>query len=100
MKCHPVFHISLLEPTASNWLQGQKQPTPPPIIVDNNVEFEVEEILDSKKVHKNLKYLVKWVGYDQTTWEPAEFLKNSPELVYYFHKKSLKKPRPNYLPTP
>ena len=50
MKCHPVFHISLLEPATSNPLAGQKQPAPPPIIVDNNVEFEIEEILDSKLV--------------------------------------------------
>ena len=42
MKCHPVFHVSLLEPAASNPLAGQKQPAPPPIIVDDNVEFEVE----------------------------------------------------------
>ena len=39
MKGHPVFHVSLFEPTASNPLQEQKQPTPPPVIVDNNVEF-------------------------------------------------------------
>ena len=50
MKCHPVFHISLLEPATSNPLAGQKPPAPPPIIVDNNVEFEIEEILDSKLV--------------------------------------------------
>ena len=50
MKCHPVFHVILLEPAVNNPLAGQKQPAPPPIIVDDNVEFEVEEILDSKLV--------------------------------------------------
>ena len=50
MKCHPIFYVSLLEPTASNPLQGQKQPTLPSVIVNNNVEFEAEEILDLKKV--------------------------------------------------
>jgi len=98
MKCHPVFHVSLLEPAASNPLQGQKQPAPPPIIVDDNIEFEVEEILDSKLVRKSLKYLVRWVGYQELTWEPVELLKNSPELVYYFHKKYPHKPKPDYLP--
>ena len=39
MKCHPVFHVSLLEPAANNPLAGQKQPAPPPTIVDDNVEF-------------------------------------------------------------
>ena len=50
MKCHPVFHVSPHEPAASNPLAGQKQPAPPPIIVDDNVAFEVEGILDSKLV--------------------------------------------------
>ena len=98
MKCHPVFHVSLLEPAANNPLVGQKQPVPPAIIVNNNVEFEVEEILHSKLVRKTLKYLVRWVGYDEITWEPAELVKNSPELVHYFHRKYPTKPKPDYLP--
>ena len=52
MKCHPVFHVSLLEPAASNPHAEQKQPAPPLIIVNDNVELEVEEILDSKLVRK------------------------------------------------
>ena len=34
MKCHSVFHVSLLEPTASDPLEGQKRHPQPPIIVD------------------------------------------------------------------
>ena len=98
MKWHPVFHLCLLEPPASNPLAGQKQPAPPPIIVDDNVELEVEEIVDSKLVRKTLKYLVRWVGYDELTWEPAELLQNSPELVSYFHRKYPTKPKPDSLP--
>ena len=30
MKCHPVFHVSLLEPAANTPLAGQKHPAPPP----------------------------------------------------------------------
>ena len=92
MKSHPVFHVSLLEPATSDPLKGQKQPPPPPIIVDSdsedNNEWEVEEILDSKLVRKTLKYLVRWVGYDELIWEPADLLKNSYP----------KKPKPDYLP--
>ena len=98
MKCHPVFHVSLLEPTASDPLEGQKRPPPPPVIVDEEVEYEVAEILDTKGKGKNLKYHVRWVGYDITTWEPADLLKNSPVLVRQFHKKYPKKPQPDFLP--
>ena len=97
-KCHPVFHVTLLEPAANNPLVGQKQPAPPAIIVDDNIEFEVEEILDSKLTRKTIKYLVHWVGYDELTWEPAELLKNSPEFVHSFHRKYPTKPKPDYLP--
>ena len=98
MKCHPVLHVSLLKQAASNPLAGQKQPATHPIIVEDNVEFEVEEIFDSKFIRKTLKYLVRWVGYDELTWEPAELLKNSLELVHYFHRKYPTKPKHNYLP--
>ena len=97
MKCHPVLHVSLLEPAASNPLAGQKHPAPPPIIIDDNFESEVEKILDSKLERKTLKYLVRWVGYDELTWEPVQLLKNSPKLVHYFHRKYPTKPKPNYL---
>ena len=44
----------------------------PLIIVDEKVEYEVAEILYTKGKGKNLKYHVQWVGYDITTWEPAD----------------------------
>ena len=97
MKSHPVYHVSLLEPVASDPLFCQKQPPSPLIIVDENPEWEVEEILDSKLVRKTLKYLVRWVSYDEITSEPAELLKNSRTLVWYFHIKYLNKPKLDYL---
>ena len=72
MKSYPVFHVSPLEPAVNNPLVGQKQPIPPPIIIEDIVEFEVAEILDSKLVRKTLKYLVRCIGYVELTWEPAE----------------------------
>ena len=98
MRSYPVYHVSLLEPAASDPLVGQKQPPPPPIIVDENSEWEVEEILDSKLVRKTLKYLVRWAGYDEITWEPAELLRNSPTLVRYFHRKYPNIRKADFLP--
>ena len=38
---------------------------PPPDLVDNAEEYEVEKILDSRKFGRGckLQYLVKWKGY-------------------------------------
>ena len=81
MKCHPVFHVSLLEPTVSNPLKGQKCRPPSPMVIDNEQEYEAEEVVDSKLVWKKLYYLVRLVGHDHATWEPANYLKNSHMLV-------------------
>ena len=59
MKVHPVFHVSLLEPAASDPLPGQLQPPPPPVIIDGEPEWEVDEIVDSKFMGKTLRYLVR-----------------------------------------
>jgi hypothetical protein len=67
VKLHPVFHISLLEPTTNTEpIPGHNQPPPPPVIVDDHQEWEVEEILDSRRYRKQLQYRVKWIGYPDT----------------------------------
>ena len=54
---HLVFYISLLELVLANVpLQSMTE-------WDENDEFEVEEILDSKQLDDRIKYLVKWKGY-------------------------------------
>ena len=100
MKIHPVFHISLLEPVAQNPLRGQTQPPPPPIIVDNEEEWEISEILDSRRRYRRLQYLVKWTGYDHPTWEPIEDLENAPDHIRQFHENYPDKPRPLRIPEP
>jgi len=47
MQVHPVFHVSLLEPTAQDPLLGQRQPLPPPVEIDGKQEWLVDSILDS-----------------------------------------------------
>ena len=75
MKCYPVFHVSLLQPTVSNPLKGQKRPPTSHIVVNDKQEYEAEDVVDSKLVHKKLYYLIWCVGHDYATWEPANYLK-------------------------
>ncbi|KNZ61980.1 uncharacterized protein VP01_13295g1, partial [Puccinia sorghi] len=43
-----------------------------------------------------LQYLVEWAGHqsdkDRTSWEPANHLRNSPNLVQDFHSAYIHKP--------
>jgi hypothetical protein len=51
MKIHDVFHVSLLEPYRPSEIPGRVPPLPPPILLasSDEPEYEVEEILDSRR---------------------------------------------------
>jgi len=60
---HPVFNIVKLTPAPDNPIPGRKLTDhPPPIIIDGELEWEVEEILDSHWHRRRFQYLVKWKG--------------------------------------
>ncbi|MBW0555408.1 hypothetical protein O181_095123 [Austropuccinia psidii MF-1] len=96
---HPVFHVSLLEPVKQSNIPNQYQLPPPLVIVEEQEEWEVAQVLDSKLKRGTLWYLVEWKGFNEdperTTWEPASSLTNSPDLVKDFHILYLDKPGPN-----
>lgn len=95
MKCHPVFHVSLLDPASSDPYPGQIEPPPPPIIIEDEEEWVVEKIEDSRMFGrwKKLQYLVKWKGYPDVTWEPAEDI-NGLAAIDQFHETYPEKPGP------
>ena len=47
-KIHDIFHTSLLSPYCSTEAHGPSFPEPPPNIIDNEEEYEVEAILSHK----------------------------------------------------
>ena len=97
---HPVFHMSQLETSLQSSIPNRVQPPPPPIEVDREVEYKVEEILDSKinrrRRHCQLLYLVHWAGYagtdEEMSWLLATELDHALELVKDFHHKYPGKP--------
>ena len=44
-------------------VEEQKKIPPPPVKIDGEKEYEVEEILDRQERRGKTKYLVKWKGY-------------------------------------
>ena len=81
---HRTFPVSLLHTTADDPLLGQVNPPPLPVIVEGKEEWEVEEILDSRRTRERLQYLVKWRGFTDPTWEPEKNLIEV-EVVDIYH---------------
>jgi hypothetical protein len=90
MRCHAVFHVSLLKPFKTG--PGRIQPPPPPLEVDADYEFEVEQLLDHRpsrwgqRSHSKCDYFVKWLGYgaEHNTWEPEGNLSNCQALIQQY----------------
>ena len=66
---------------------GQKAEAPPPEEIDGELEYHVEEVLDSRLRHGQLQYLVKWQGYteENNTWEPTMNLEHATAVIAAFH---------------
>jgi hypothetical protein len=85
---HDVFHTSLLRPAASNPFPSQATDNyqPPAELVDDHGtdEYRVDDIIKERTVHRGRghrkQYLVKWTGYRQPTWEPADFMEDTAAL--------------------
>ena len=83
LRIHPVFHSSLLKPAPNIRCR-----TTPPILKDGAWEYEVQKILDSKRVGGRLWYLVSWKGYgsENDSWEPVSNI-HAPGLLRSFHSR-------------
>jgi len=86
---HSVFNIVKLTLAPDDPITGRKtEDHPPPIVIDGEAEWEVEEILDSRWHWRRFQYLIKWKGYGRkhNSWESASEV-STPELTAEFHHK-------------
>ncbi len=62
---HDVFHIDLLTPYQETNIHGSNYSRPAPDLIDNEEEYKVKRILDTRQFGKGCKrqYLIKWKGY-------------------------------------
>ena len=58
------------------------------MVIEGEEEWEVERIMNKRKIRGRDKYLVRWKGCtaEEDTWESKENLKNAMELVEEFEK--------------
>jgi hypothetical protein len=93
----------MLELSTPNSVPNRIQPPPPPVIIDEEPEYKISKILDSKLAKKwacKLLYLVRWSGYEgtnkETSWILANKLGHASEIVSKFHLCYPNKPGPIY----
>ena len=90
----------MLKPVTLNTISDHTQPLLPSIKINEDEEFEILEILDSKIDYWRkckLQYLVYWLGYEdtdkETSWIPTEEVYAS-EAIFDFHSTYPSKPGP------
>ena len=75
---HPTFHDSLLHPYS-----GTPPQAPPPVEIDGQLEYEVDQILQHRSHRGRIQYLVRWKGYkaEDDTWQDESDLENAAQKL-------------------
>jgi len=86
-RLHDVFPIQLLE--AYRRRDDDESLMAMPDLEDPQDEWEVEEVLDRRKIKDTVHYLVKWATWpsEYNSYEPAAHLANAPEAIAAFERK-------------
>ena len=93
MRVHPTFHVSKLKVFNKDdhqLFEREQVIRPPPDIVNEQEEFEVEQIIDKResgsRSRRVVKYLVMWKGYPrwEATWEDAAQLTNAQDKIHEY----------------
>jgi len=85
MRIHPVVNVSWIVKYKEQ-VKGQKKEEVKPVEVEGVEEWEVEKILNKKRMRGVEKYLIRWKRFtaEGDTWERRENLKNAEELIEEF----------------
>ena len=85
MRIHPVVNVSQIV-RYKEQIKGQKKEEGKPVEVEEVEKWEVEKILNKKRMRGVEKYLVQWKGFtlEGDIWEKRENLKNVEELIEEF----------------
>src|SRR5260370_3964666 len=99
---YTIISISIVRPYIPDEIAEHPQPLQPgPVMVDDQEEYEVEEILDSRFRWGKLWYLVKFIGWSHSDnmWLPHVEV-HAPAAVEEFHLQHPDAPYSSPAPTP
>ncbi len=86
LRVHPTFHVSLLKSVSCNASKPNREHNsrPPPDLVHNEPEFEMEAMLKSRQLRgQEQEYLVKWKGYHpiEASWVNEFDMEHAQEAI-------------------
>ncbi len=88
MHVHDVFHSDLLRLVVNDLLSDQKNESFKSIVINDEDEWKIDNILNSRWYQRRVQYRVKWNDYDNDlNWYNAdddEFM-NTQKIVDDFH---------------
>jgi hypothetical protein len=89
MKIHDTFHISLLRSAATDSFIEQIRSSSLSVIVNEEEEYEINDILDSRYHYDKLQYKVAWTDHFlNRAWYSAKNLQNhSKEILNDYHQR-------------
>ncbi len=84
-KIHNVFHVFLLESRKD--LAEKKQTSF--IYVNDEEQWKIEQILNSRKYREKLQYYIKWLNWNDihNEWLNANNMSHASELIAEYHEK-------------
>jgi len=87
VKIHLVVNVSWIKRYVDQ-VNGQRKETPQPMVIEGEEEWEMEKILNKRKVRGKDKFLVQWKGFtvEGDTWESRENLQNAGDLLREFEE--------------
>jgi len=94
MRIHDVFHSELLRSVVDDSLSDQKNESSKSIVINDEDEWKIDDILNSRRYRRRLQYRVKWKSYNNDfNWYNAdddEFM-NAQEMIDDFYIKYSRK---------
>ena len=85
MRIHPVVNVSQIV-RYKEQIKGQKKEEGKPIEIEGVKEWEIEKILNKRKIREVDRYLVQWKRFtaEHDTWERKKDLGNAKEVLEEF----------------
>jgi len=88
VKIHLVVNVSWIKQYVDQ-VNGQRKEKPQPVVIEGEEKWEVERILNRRKIRGKDKFLVRWKGFtvEGDTWESRENLQNAGDLLREFEEE-------------